>query len=289
MIDLLGLIERLEILVKSFRQLPLLLTLACAPVAPALADDVDVVVQEVNMIHMSPEQIAQWVFGNQGNAQNARKSAEAALKLQVDFVAQIGDLSDVQRAKLQLAGQGDIHRFFELFERIQRDTPTGNIPQDQWQQVWQRLQPLQNRFAAGIHGRSSLFRRTIRSALSPPQLAKYESLDRERRRQHYHAIVRATVATIEAKIPLTAAQRGKLIDLVMSQTEPPDAWGQSYYQYYFVLYAMSKIPEPDIKPIFLDNEWKVMQAMLNQGRGWEHQFRQMNDVDFDANVIMFVN
>ena len=219
--------------------------------------------------------IIQNVFGSQNSVESARRKSENVLKLHIDFVELSGKLPESQRTKLQLAGQGDIERFFNDFALMKAKCPTGNLTQEQWNEAWQKLQPFSSRYSAGLHGRGSLFRRTIPSALGPEQEKKYEQLVEERNRRHYAAMVGATLTLIDHQIPLTAEQRKKLTELIMAKTEPPTHYGQSYYQLYVVLERMTHIPEEELKPIFLDNEWKVMQGILQQGRAMEHTIKQM--------------
>jgi hypothetical protein len=244
--------------------------------APALGQFA--AVAEVRMINVDENQLEQIVFSNQ-HGQSGRGRAQRSLESQVALVERIGNLSDEQKTKLELAGLGDIHRFFSLFETLRRNTPTGQVTMDQYQKMWQEAQPLQRRYQAGLHGRGSLFQKTLWNTLDKSQLSTFQKIDAERRRREYGAIVRATVAQIDRAVPLTADQRARLIDLVLTRTEPPEIWGQSYYQYHVVLLNMSKLPEEELKPIFLGNEWKVVEAMLRQGQFVEAQLREAQEFD----------
>ncbi len=245
-----------------------------------LATALDVVVVNQNMIQITEQQLVQWVFQTQQTVPAARKHAENSLNIQVDFVALIGTLTDEQRAKLELAGRGDVHRFFEDFNKLLKATPLGQMPQQQWQEVWQKMQPLQVRYMNGLHGQKSLFRKTIPSTLSEDQLHAFQVIETERNRRRYLATVKATLATIEGKIPLTARQREQVIALVMEKTKPPRAWGQGYYRYHVVLYQMSTI-EDDLKPVFRDDEWKLMTKILQQGQMVKHMLRQQGGIEFE--------
>lgn len=225
-----------------------------------------------NLIQISRENLIQNVFRNQQSVEGARQNATDALQVQVDFVALIGTLTESQRAKLELAGRGDIHRFFDDFEGYLRTAPTGQITMQQWNDVWQGLQPLRTRYSAGLHGPGSLFRKTIPAALDAQQRTAYEQLETERSRRHYLALIRATLSVIDGQIPLTTRQREQITRVVMEKTKPPRTYGQSYYQYYIVLYQMSGI-EDDLKPLFEENEWDLMQKILQQGRQYEHMLR----------------
>jgi hypothetical protein len=64
------------------------------------------------------EQIEEWVFGD--NASMARRRAESRLATQILDLDRACKLTDAQKTKLQLAGRGDIKRFFDCFEEFKR-------------------------------------------------------------------------------------------------------------------------------------------------------------------------
>jgi len=261
-----------------------LLVIGIALLAASFSDGgraaaLDVVVVNQNMFQLTKAQLIQNVFQQQQTVAAAREHAENSLDIQVDFVALIGTLSDEQRAKLQLAGRGDVHRFFDEFDEFLRAAPVGQMPQQEWQKVWQKIQPLQMRYMNGLHGRKSLFRKTIPSTLSEDQMHAYQVIETERNRRHYLATVKATLSTVEGKIPLTAKQREQVIALVMEKTKPPRTWGHSYYRYHVVLYQMSTIKD-DLQPVFQENEWELMQKILQQGQMVRHLLRQQGGIEF---------
>src|SRR5690606_1115117 len=102
-----------------------------------------------NMMQITKEQLVQTVFRNQRTLEDARNNAENALKNELEFVAHIGTLSDDQREKLELAGLGDIERFFGDFQSYLRTATVGQITMQQWNELWQELQPLQARYNSG--------------------------------------------------------------------------------------------------------------------------------------------
>lgn len=235
-----------------------------------------------NRIQVTEQMLEQWIFGsNRLPNQNPLSQAFTSLELQLDLVAQSGPLTEPQRAKLELAGLGDIHRFIDRYETFRRTCPTGQVTREEYTEMHQKMRPLQMRYKAGLHGPGSLFRKTVGSTLEPDQLAAFEKFEQQRHGRHYEMIVKATVAAIERQLPLTMRQREKLTAVILEKTQPPETYGQSYYQYSVVLYQASRIPEDDLKPIFLENEWPVFQGMMNHARGMEQQFRQFQDFDAD--------
>lgn len=251
-------------------------------VATTLSSASSALAQAIQTVTINENQVEQMIFrGSRSRTGQGLEQAVNRLELQLDLVELIGDVSDGQRETLELAGWGDIQRFFDRVELFKRSAPTGQVPMQEYQQLWQKVQPLQMRFQNGLHGPGSLFRKTLATTLTENQWERFEQLERDRHRRHYEAIVRATVASIEGTIPLTSRQRTQLIELITGKTDPPETYGRSYNQFRVIIWKMSQIPEEELKPVFLENEWKVMQALLQQGRFAEQEIRQIEELDDD--------
>ncbi len=262
---------------NAMRLSPLLLlaALAILGVAPmtALAEEVEAVdgagealdQMDIDVFVLQPEQFDSWVFNNH-TAESARSQSLARIGLQVDFVESAVPLDAAQRAKLDLAGRGDVHRFFNEFRAIKSSLPTGKVKQDEWQKVWTRTQPLQMKYLAGLHGPGSLFDRAIRTTLATEQLEKYDRMTEDRLKRQYAASVRLTVAEIETRIPLTADQRRRFVDAILSSSTPPRKVGQPYAERYYVMHQIAKVPEETLKAIFTDKEWKRLKATIDPWR-----------------------
>lgn len=264
---------------RGFAIVIVVIVLLAISVAPAEAQvEGAFVVDAPQMVKLSENWLEQRIFGNR-QGDGARARAETALDLEVALIEQIGNLTEAQKDKLELAGLGDIHRFFNRVEVLRRSAPTGQMPMQQYQELMQKAQPLQRRFGAGLHGNGSLFHMTVQSTLDEHQLETFRRIDGQRRRKQYEAIVRATVAQIDQAVPLTSDQRTRLIELVLTETDPPETYVASQYQYHVVLLNMSKFPEEDLRSIFLENEWQVIQRLLQHGRLIENQLRQAQDAD----------
>src|SRR5262245_50657928 len=76
----------------------------------------------------------QVVFGRNSNADKTRQRFEALLEDKVRAVDQACRLSDEQKQKLRLAGQGDIARFFRLVEENRQKYDDRYVAQDENQQ-----------------------------------------------------------------------------------------------------------------------------------------------------------
>ena len=73
-----------------------------------------------NNFMMADENFEQWVFNNGTNSAQAKTKAETVLRLQIEDLDRICTLTEPQKKKLRLAGQGDLKRFYDLVEEKRR-------------------------------------------------------------------------------------------------------------------------------------------------------------------------
>lgn len=233
---------------------------------------------------MSESQFNSWVFNNNGGsiqtADQARTHIKARLDTQIILLDQAGPLDDIQKAKLELAAECDIARFFDGVDAAKRKITMGNIPQEKLQEYWEICQPLSQQFIKGLTGRGSLFEKTVRTTLNAEQLARYDELDRTRKVLRYEGDVRGAIANLESAIPLTQEQRTKLIELVLKETQPSDIEAYPYYRTFLVLYKMSRIPEEKLKPLFVDDvEWEILSKVMARAKQYEPTFKSMGIIE----------
>jgi len=240
------------------------------------ADAIQVFIAQDNRIQIDPDQIVMWIFNNNNrrSVDQIRQELEEIVQTRVDLIAHACDLTPEQQQKLTLAGEGDIHRFFNEFQALRRTLPTGSVTQQEYQEMWQKIQPFRQRYNAGLFNDDSLMAKSVRYILQENQVSRYEEFEQRRRQRYFESAVRGTIAMMEDELPLTAEQREKLIKLVLEQKADIRVQQTSYYQMYAVLYQMSLIPEGQLKPIFLDNEWVIMKAFLDRGRQLQAMLRQ---------------
>lgn len=207
----------------------------------------------------------QWVFGNTGGINEGRKHIDAGLKLQMGYLERVCTLTPEQREKLHLAGEGDLKRFFDRYEKSREHFNAIKGDQNKLGEVFQEIQPLQMSFKSGIFGEGSIFAKSVGNTLSGDQAKQFEKLMRERRWFRYKAKVDLVVGTLDAAIGLTAEQRTQFIKLLSDEVEPPLKFGQ--WDYYAVLYQASRIPEDKLRPLFDPVQWRILSAQIQQARG----------------------
>lgn len=229
---------------------------------------VPLMAQPVREIQINEQTIMSWIFNNRQSTDRVREELEEIIQTRIDLIVAACDLSPEQRAKLELAGAGDIHRFFNEYAALRRTIRMGNVSIEEYQEINQKVQPVRQKYSAGLHSRESLFAKAVPYVLDARQQSQYAEFERARRKRQYESMVRGTVALIENEIPLSNDQREKFLKLILAEEAPLRVDVVSYYHVYLVLYRISKIPEEQLKPIFLENEWKVMKPLINRGQAY---------------------
>jgi len=246
----------------------------------------DVVVEEneeapVNMVFnmAGAEQVDQMLYGRfgVGGAGVARNKLDSALALRIDDVDRICGVTEAQKKKLQLAGRGDIKRFFDRVEETKRRFESAK--NNQFNNIWQEIQPLQTELNSGLFGDDSFFAKTVKRTLNEEQAAKFESVLRHRSLVRYQATVAWCVVQLDRSVGLSEEQRRRLVELLVKETRPPKRFGQN--DYWFMMLQASKLPESTLKPIFDDVQWRILQRQLQQGRGMEQWLKMSGVIDDD--------
>ncbi len=162
------------------------------------------------------DQVDQWVFGRLGGSAPARGKLDSYLALRIDDFERTLGLTELQKKKLELAGRGDIKRFFDRVQEAKckflrsQNEPNNNI--------WQEIQPLQLELNAGIFGDGSIFAKSITKTLNDDQAARYESVTRERIAERRKATIDWFVVHIDKGLGFSDEQRGRLVELLLNET-----------------------------------------------------------------------
>jgi hypothetical protein len=238
-------------------------------------------------VGFTDEQFEQWVFQQYGNAATARTKLKESLELYTEDVDQTCVLSDSQKRKLRLAGQGDIERFFRKFADVKAKFQSVRNDQQKVNEIFQDISPLQAQMTSGLFDRDSLLQKSLVNTINREQFLKYARVDEERRQFHHESKIGLVVTMLDQSASITAEQRRKLAELLRRETKPLRQTGQ--YDYYAMMYQVSKIPEDKLKPLLDDIQWRVFSQQLVQMRGMEQWLKQnglLSDVDDDAEVLL---
>jgi hypothetical protein len=216
---------------------------------------------------MAEENFDQWIFQGVGNANAGRERIKSRLKLQLDELDRVCGLTETQKQKLTLAAHGDTKRFFDQVEEVRKRFQAVKNDQNAFNQIWQEIQPLQQKQMTGLFGETSFFAKTLRKTLSTEQAAKYKVVVDDRRRFRYRASIEVALMTLENSVALRHEQHAALSKLLIEETQPPHVFGQ--YDYYLVMHQLSKLSEQKVKPLLDERQWKLLQQQFVQFRGME--------------------
>jgi hypothetical protein len=251
--------------------------LGSGPVARAqVEDEVDddlprapVAVQPV----ISDQAFEQWIFGQVRNAREGRAKLDLLLTLQIEAVEQFCAITEIEKQKLQLAGRGDIKRFFDRVEEKRRRFQLVKHDQNRFGEIYQEIQPLQAIFTSGPFDENSILYKTLRKTLNGEQVAKYEKALREKRQYRYRAKVELVVGMLDEIAGFSALQRQRFVALILEGTQPPKRFGQ--YDFQVVMTQIARLPESKIKPIFDDAQWRLLSQQLGGARAMENHLMKL--------------
>ena len=100
------------------------------------------------------------------------------LTLRLDSIERAGGLSKAQIEKLRLAGRGDVARFFRKVDAIKEECKGLNFNDRKFQEIWQKIQPLQAEFNAGLFDEKSLFQKVLQGMSRSDSSAPYQEQER---------------------------------------------------------------------------------------------------------------
>ncbi len=232
------------------------------------------------------QQLDQWVFQQYGNASTARARLKESLKLYTEDVDQTCSLSDAQKQKLQLAGQGDVERFFRKYKEFKTQFQASRNNQQKVNQIFQDIRPLQAKLTTGLFDRKSLLQKCLVNTINRKQFLQYLKVDKERQRFQHEARIGVIISLLDQAAPVTAEQRRKLSELLRQETKPLGKSGQ--YDYYAMMHQAAKIDEGKFQQILDDIQWQVFNQQLGQGRGMEQWLKQngfLSDDD-DSDILL---
>lgn len=242
-------------------------------------DDVQAVPAVAVVGGFNDENFDQWVFQNDGNAAMARKRLDALLTLQVDDVDRACHLTETQKKKLLLAGRGDIKRFFDKCDVAKRKFDLVKHDQQKFQEIWQDISPLQVTLQAGLFHDNSLVYRTLKNTLTEEQRGRYDAIAADRRAFRFRAKVELAVTMLEQSLPLRETQRRELIALILKDAKPRQVSTQ--YDFYLVMYELSRIPEEKLKALLDDTQWKGLEKQMAQYKQIIPALRQQGQLPDD--------
>jgi hypothetical protein len=203
---------------------------------------------------------AKWIRSEFGTLDKALGRLEAALAKRFDELELCCDLTDSQRRKLSIAGQGDIKRFMDRLDRFGGSLDADEMDEEEFERRRRELGDLQSAVHDELFGDDSLFAKTLGKTLAPDQLAAIEASRRDQLGFRHRRAIVSTAKSLEGVLGLDHGQRQRLERLLVADTHPPRKYGKSDYA--FVMYLTSRLPKTKLKPIFDESQWTRLVEQL---------------------------
>jgi hypothetical protein len=132
---------------------------------PADDDEAQVAPRRIRINIMAsvvePENFDRWLFADEQSEADRRRHLDEILQTKVKSATLAHHLTESQRAKLRLAGRGDIKRFFDQVEGTRREFDKDRQSFRTGFAALQRLEPLTQVYRGGPFGDGSLFAKTL--------------------------------------------------------------------------------------------------------------------------------
>jgi len=189
-------------------------------------------------------------YGQSGTAPAARARLQELLALRLDNLERTCGLKETQRKTIDLAGQGDIKRFFDAIDEKRRQMRTA--PEGELNRLRNEMQASARSLDSAALDERSFVQKMVRRTLSADQLALYQSDRRQARAFRHQALVEATVGIFDLGVGLDDAQRRALTRLLLSETRLPKIAADKRAECIFVLGHAALMPDSKLGPIFRD-------------------------------------
>jgi hypothetical protein len=209
---------------------------------------------------MTGDQFDKWVFGRVGGADRARTRLETRLAWEINRVDAICRFTPQQRKKLQIAGQGDIKRFFDRLAEVKAalDRKAGLLDA---RALARELLPVRMQVENNVFVDGSIFIKTLRTTLNPDQLDRFETATRD----FYRLRVQWVAFSLDVGPGFGAEQRARLARIILSETRPLRRYDGAY-DFQAILYQASRIPEARLRPIFDHAQWRVLRLHFDEAK-----------------------
>ena len=231
--------------------------------------------------------VEQQLFSQHQSSKKAKKHLLEILDGRLSIVAHFFDLDDAQQKDLELSGVGDVHVFMRECDKLVKKFKPD---QQNWNQIWQEINPLKQRMNRGLHEEGSMFMRTLVALLNDDQKLLVEEAADRRRVHESKTQIRQMIAMLDQSMPMEEERRERLTEYLLKRVRLPKKNSDPRLQgmmSFYAFYLLASLPEDEVKSHFLEEEWKLLNPLLDQTRGQakqvKAQFKQMG-LDFDFEI-----
>jgi hypothetical protein len=197
------------------------------------------------------------------------KDLSSKAKVMVTASRDLLELTEEQMSDLSLACQGDISRFMQDLTEVDLHTKDFDMQkmqqnQEEMQRIWPMVMPARQLLEQGLHGKESLYQKTLDSILSEEQQKTYENHHQQKLLRRMQAVTKLTLFEFEKKMPLTKKQRDRIIELVEKLPKPKKI--DENMSYYLGMIVLAKLPKAELADILTEDQLKLFEKMTRNAQ-----------------------
>ncbi|KAA5540413.1 hypothetical protein FYK55_20580 [Roseiconus nitratireducens] len=217
-------------------------------------------------LQIGMDQFDRWIFQGLNGNQKPEDMLESRMYMEIERLELSTSLTEQQRAKMRLAGQGDIKRFMDDVQQARRDflDLADNLNQNNLNEAYQLALPLQKRLNQGLFSDESLLKKVARGTINKAQADELRKREAQLNARRTQIAIANFVAMMGRQLALTAAQRQQLQDLLDGTIELKDP--SSPYAMYAVMYRLTEMPAERYEKLLDAPQLKAFETVLQQGK-----------------------
>ena len=170
-------------------------------------------------------------------------------------------LTAEQKKKLRVAGNRDIHRFFDAVQEKKKLLDRAREDRLQFIAIFRDLRSFQVQAREeNLFGDASLFGKNLRKTLSCEQVAG-RAID------VYRARVESVVSSLDERLGLSPEQHRRLVTVILEETPALQRYGE--YDTHAVLFQASRLPEAHLKRILDEGQLRLLSEKFLLARAYE--------------------
>jgi hypothetical protein len=210
------------------------------------------------------------VFGGV-KIKDLRNQFEATLTTRITSLEWAYDLTEAQKAKLRLAGHGDIKRWFDFIEDKKRESDQISGDPEMIRAYSRRLKAFRTRLRHAPFGEDSIFSKTFKTMLKPVERAEYEKALCVKRGERHVNLINKLINSNDHPLNLNEEQRRRFRNVLLRKTPPPrlDALPDCRV----LLLQTSQLPDTELRPIFDKPQWEVLKKSVIKLKEIEYLFK----------------
>ncbi len=200
-----------------------------------------------------------------------RAELEHRLNVETLSLDRICRFTQEQKAKLTLAGHGDIKRFFDQVAVKKRRFDQLKFDRQNIHLILREVQPLGHRANWGLFDDTSLWRKAVNTFLNDTQArATDRDCDENPAVRMHRFNINEIVMSYDRLFGFSADRRGRLEDLLTSEIRPPRrVTGKHEHQ--IIMYQLARMPRALVRQVFDDVQWKLVNQHLDGALKFERE------------------